>query len=83
MNTMWGICDAYLAYPEAENELPDEDSVAQKTSDLLSQHSSLAAVRFWRLLVTALVTDFDDYLEGEPRPTEKLYEDVMDRLREV
>ncbi len=72
-----------LAYPEAENELPDEISVAQKALDLLSQHPSLAAVRFWRLLVTALVTDFDDHLEGESRPTEVLYEDVMDRLREV
>jgi hypothetical protein len=33
-------------------------------------------------LVTATVGDFDDHLEGEARPTEKLYEDVMDKLRE-
>ena len=71
------------SYPESDTEIPDEESVVKKTADLFGQHSSLAAVRFWRLLVTALVTDFDDHLDGEPRPTEKLYEDVMDQLREV
>jgi len=72
-----------IANPEDETELPDEDTVAQKAADLFSQHSSLAAVRFWRLLVTASVRDFDDHLYGESRSTEELYEDVMDYLREV
>jgi hypothetical protein len=71
-----------LAYPEAESALPDEEAVTQKVAELYRIHPSLAAIRFWRLLVTALITDFDDHLEGEPRATEKLYDDVMDRLRE-
>jgi hypothetical protein len=33
-------------------------------------------------MVTALVTHLDDYMEGEVRPTEKLYGDVMEQLRE-
>lgn len=70
------------AYPEAEPVLPDENAVNQKVAELLRMHPSLAPVRFWRFLVTAIITDFDDHLEGEPRPTEKLYDDVMDRLRE-
>lgn len=77
------IRDVYvLAYPEAESALPSDSDVSGKVAELFRIHPSLAAVRFWRLLVTALVTDFDDHMEGEPRETEKLYDDVMDRLRE-
>jgi len=71
-----------LAYPEAETALPDETPLAQKVAELFHLHPSLAAVRFWRLLVTALISDFDDHLEGETRTTEQLYDDTMDRLRE-
>jgi hypothetical protein len=71
------------AYPEVESQLPTSEQLIQKVSELYSMHPSLASVRFWRLLVTALVLDFDDYLEGRPRSVEKLYDDVMDRLREV
>ena len=71
-----------IAYPEAESALPPESAVAEKVAELFRIHPSLAAVRFWRLLVTALITDFDDHMEGEPRDTEELYDDVMDRLRE-
>lgn len=71
-----------LAYPEAESALPSDADVSGKVAELFRIHPSLAAVRFWRLLVTALITDFDDHMEGEVRDTEKLYDDVMDRLRE-
>lgn len=71
-----------MAYPEAKSALPADSDITDKVTELFSIHPSLAAVRFWRLLVTALITDFDDYMEGEPRDTEKLYYDVMDRLRE-
>jgi hypothetical protein len=71
-----------MAYPEAESALPSESTVADKVAELFHIHSSLASVRFWRLLVTALISDFDDHMEGEPRETERLYDDVMDRLRE-
>ncbi|MBE9485187.1 MAG: DUF2791 family P-loop domain-containing protein [Bacteroidetes bacterium] len=71
-----------LAYPDAESSLPDDIAIAEKVAELFRLHPSLAAVRFWRLLVTALIMDFDDHLDGEPRNTERLYDDVMDRLRE-
>lgn len=71
-----------VAYPETESELPDQKAVAQKVAELFRMHPSLANIRFWRLLVTALITDFDDHMEGEPRPVVQLYDDVMDRLRE-
>jgi hypothetical protein len=71
-----------MAYPDTESDLPSDPDVSAKVAELFRIHPSLAAVRFWRLLVTALITDFDDHMEGEPRETEKLYDDVMDRLRE-
>lgn len=71
-----------LAYPGAKSSVPDEDAVAQRVLDLYGKHSALASVRFWRLMVTALVTDFDDRMEGEARSAEELYDDVMERLRE-
>lgn len=70
------------AFPEAESSLPTNEIVQEKVAELFRIHPALAAVRFWRLLVTALITDFDDHLEGESRSTEKLYDDVMARLRE-
>lgn len=77
------IRDVYAdAYPGAAPALPDDEDVTQKVAELFRMHPSFAAVRFWRLLVTALIADFDDRMEGETRTTENLYDDVMDRLRE-
>jgi hypothetical protein len=71
-----------LAYPAVETILPDDIAMTEKVTVLFQRHPTLAAIRFWRLLVTALIMDFDDHLEGEPRTTEELYDNVMDRLRE-
>ncbi len=70
------------AYPDELHSLPDDNHVESFVVELDKMHPSLSAVRFWRVMVTALVTHFDDYLEEEVRPTEKLYGDVMDKLRE-
>lgn len=76
------IREIYMsAYPEAPS-LPDENHVEAFVSELDKAHPSLSAVRFWRVMVTALVTHFDDYQEGEVRPTDELYRNVMDKLRE-
>ncbi len=71
-----------LAYPETRSVLPDESAVALKVAELSEKHPDFAVVRFWRLLVTALITHFDDCTEGTPRETQRLYDDVMDRLKE-
>ncbi len=71
------------AYPEAASSLPGGDHVKQKVTDLHALHPPLAAVRFWRLLVTAMIADFDDHLGDQVRPVKGLYDDVMDLLREV
>lgn len=70
------------SYPQAADKLPSDADLDPWVAKLFSMHPSLAAVRFWRLLVSALITHFDDLLEGEVRPAQKLYDDVMDRLRE-
>ncbi len=71
------------SYPEDAENIPDDNEVEKFVDDLFDEHPSLSAVRFWRVLVTALVTHFDDRLEGDVRETKELYEDVMDKLREV
>lgn len=70
------------AYPEAAAELPSEAENDAFVEELFNIHPSLGGVRFWRVLVTALITHLDDYLEGEIRTAETVYGDVMDRLRE-
>jgi hypothetical protein len=70
------------AFPEAESELPSESAVDSFVSELHGIHSPMSHVRFWRALMTSLITHFDDHLEGEVRPAEKVYDDVMDKLRE-
>jgi len=77
------ICSIYAtAFPEAQASLPTEAAVQETVAKLFHIHPSLAAIRFWRLLVSAVITDLDDHLEGEVRETEKLYDDVMARLKE-
>lgn len=70
------------AYPESTDKLPSDQDLNGLVASLNNEHPSMSPVRFWRVLVTALVTHFDDIMEGEVRPPEKLYYDVMDKLRE-
>jgi hypothetical protein len=70
------------AYPEDGPALPDEVAVADRVEELYEMHPAFAAVRFWRVLVTALIEYFTDSVDGISPPTEQLYDDVMDRLRE-
>jgi len=69
------------AFPEAKDLLPVDSDVEKRVHDLFKQHSHLAGIRFWRLMVSSMIADFDDHLEGDVRSTEKLYDDVMERLR--
>lgn len=59
-----------------------DENLSEFVSELYQMHPSLSAVRFWRVLVTALIRRFDDELEGEVRPVAELYHDVMKNLRE-
>ncbi len=76
-------CVYMTAYPQASARLPDESAAARLVEDLLGNHPALSAVRFWRVLVAALIRHFDDCLEGDVRPATRLYDDVMDLLREA
>ncbi len=71
------------AYPEETGKLPSEVKVEFFVKELYEIHPALSGVRFWRVLVTALITHFDDHLEGEIRSAETIYGDVMDRLTEA
>lgn len=70
------------AYPEAARELPSEVQVEFFVKGLYKEYSQFAPVRFWRVLVIALIIHFDDHLEGEIRPAEIIYDDAMARAKE-
>ena len=73
----------HAAYADAADPAVAADGDLGKfVSELYRMHPSLSAVRFWRVLVTALIKHFDDELEGEVRPVAELYHDVMKNLRE-
>jgi len=69
------------AFPEAKDLLPKDADIDKRVQEMFEHHSRLADVRFWRLMVTSLIADFDDHLEGIERTSEELYDDVMERLR--
>ena len=59
----------HAAYADAADPLAAaDDDLGKFVSELYRMHPSLSAVRFWRVLVTALIKHFDDELEGEVRP---------------
>jgi hypothetical protein len=70
------------AYQDSGAKLPTPEAIDSFVAELFRIHPSLSPVKFWRVLVTALVAHFDDVLEGEVRTADKLYDDVMDKLRE-
>lgn len=71
-----------IAYPESIQKLPDDGKIDHFISKMLELHPTYSGVRFWRVLVTALVRYFDDHFEGDVRETEQLYDDIMEGLRE-
>lgn len=69
-----------IAYPAAN--LPSEEDVCKRVAELNDRHSKVARIKFWRLMVSAIVRYLDDCMEGESRSMDKIYQDVMDKLRE-
>jgi len=70
------------AYPEAKNKISDESETDKFIEELYKKHPKLGTVKFWRVMVTALIQKYDSQMEGKKFPTEKIYKDIMDRLRE-
>ena len=69
-------------YPEVQSLMLSDDELNKKVEELHELHPSAAAIRFWRVLITALISSFDDLIDGQARPTENLYYDVMAKLKE-
>lgn len=74
--------DAYLVDDEPLLQQLEPETLNLWVSELYEMHPSLSAVRFWRVLIAALVSHFDQVMEGEVYTAEQTYDDVMDRLRE-
>ena len=75
-----------MAYPYSEQYLPDEEALNELVSSLYDRHPELATVRFWRLLMTALIMIFDDCYDSEKTydmnlDVEELYESTIEILQ--
>jgi hypothetical protein len=60
----------------------EDDALRRLVAELYANHSTLSPVRFWRVMMPAVVRWRDGLLIGEELPALKLYDDVMARLRE-
>lgn len=71
-----------VAYPEGKDLISNESNLDAFVEEIFKIHPALASVRFWRVLMTAVVRQLDNSLEGEETKTSETYKDVMKDLRE-
>ena len=78
------IRDIYThAYADSSGKMPADERLDELVKVLFENHPSMSGVRFWRVLVTAIILNLDDHMEGDVRAPSKVYVDVMDRLRDA
>jgi len=70
------------AYDVRITDFPSDDEICEEVKFLFAKHPNFAALRFWRLMISYLITQFDDILEGNQRDAEERYIDVIETLRE-
>ncbi len=71
-----------IAYPEGKSSISSESDLDSYVEEIFKIHPALASVRFWRVLMTAVVRRLDNSMEGEEAQTAETYRDVMKELRE-
>ncbi len=75
------------AYPEVEETMPNEQAIKDFVENLFSEYSPFSGVRFWRILVTALINTLDNILEDEDIEIDKIdctgtMKEIMDQLKD-
>jgi len=81
------IRDIYIIVElDAATRLPSVTDINSFVAQLFSEHSSVSGVRFWRVLVAAVIGYFDDHADDETdggvRSVRRVYRDIMERLSE-
>jgi hypothetical protein len=70
------------AYPDAGNKILSEKENDRFVQDIYEKHPKFAQAKFWRAMITALITNYDNQLEGQNVPIAEIYTDVMSKLKE-
>ncbi len=70
------------AYPEPKLQYPSETEIRDFVKSMEERQSENEGVRFWRVMVAALMAHLDDHLLGNLRSPEVIREDTMLMLRE-
>lgn len=78
------IRNIYLvAYPTSSTKVPSHDQTNNFVDELKENYSDAESMRFWRLMVSAIIDHFDAHqYEQEILPTKKIFRSVMDKLAE-
>ena len=78
------IRDIYLvAYPTSSTKIPSQYQTNDFVDELKKSYSDAESMRFWRLMVSAIIENFDAHqYEQEVLPAKKIFRSVMDKLAE-
>jgi hypothetical protein len=68
--------------PDAMEKIVSEKENNLFVHDIYEKHPKFAPSKFWRVMITALITKYDNQLEGQDEPIAKIYNDVMSKLKE-
>lgn len=69
--------------PEDEELLPSRDELDRFVDEVVRNHPKYGSVSVWRMLVTAVIREFDNRIEGSaPRDGAQAHEDTMAEFRD-
>ena len=69
--------------PEDDDLLPDSTELDAFVDDVVAHHPEYASISIWRMLVTAVIREFDNRIQGSPpRSGTQAYEDTMAEFRD-
>lgn len=69
--------------PEDDELLPAEDELDAFVDDIVNNHPKFSSISIWRMLVTAVIREFDNRIEGSaPRTGLQAQEDTMAEFRD-
>ena len=79
------IRSIYLrAFPEYEDEVVSKEQLADHVRQLVQDHPEYSHVSTWRVVVTGTIGVLDASAEGEEiLPPDKMYDSIMERMRDL
>lgn len=68
--------------PDFIEDLPNAPEITEFVRELHEEHPRLSAVRFWRIMMAALIKKLDNCIEGVEESTVDIYYDRIEMMKE-